>query len=411
MAELKPSARLRKNIEKYKAKGHWQKAASEYQKLIGFNTDDAELHKQTGDAFLKADSYTGAIRYYVEAVKLYTQAEDYDKAIGILKKILKLRPAAADVKLQVADLYVKLDKPALAIEMLEKTYEFFLDRKEKEEAVSVYRKLAALQTDNLIIQRKLAEMLEEEGQTVQAIIEYRKILKKVREMNLLTEVGNILRKIVVLEDYNCDETYELADFYYKSAAFESALDIINRVLKRNPSDTRASKSLGDVLTEQKKYDEAVRAYERYLSGKTEDRPVMEKTIKLYLQLDRPTDALKRASYLITEYLKRDMRDAAENVLSLFHNVGIKDSLTQEYFVKLLGLLGLKNQFTAELTTLIQLMTKEHLYDRLRSLKSFMDGPDPMVRITQYLTNPALTYIDEEDEEDMIDELREDLADE
>jgi len=71
MSEEAPINRVRNRIEKYKELEQWDKAALEYQNLIGFLPFDPEIQKQAGDAYLKANQGLTAIKFYLNAAQMY----------------------------------------------------------------------------------------------------------------------------------------------------------------------------------------------------------------------------------------------------------------------------------------------------------------------------------------------------
>ncbi|MFC1853770.1 tetratricopeptide repeat protein [candidate division CSSED10-310 bacterium] len=403
MEEQKPIDRLRKRIEKYKEAGQWDQAASEYENLLTFYPNDAELHKQTGDAYLKDHQDMTALKFYLIAAQNFEDDQELDKAIALLKKILKIKPALHDVKVRIADLYARQEKVSDAMDHYEDTITSFTELGSKHEMLAVYKKIVEMKPDNLIMHRKLADQYVEHNLLAQAIVEYRSLLKKVKKIGLHTEIVNILSKIIELEPSSFDESLELIQIYYKTAQFERALEEIQNLLTKNPDYTKAYRSIGDVLMEIGRPEEALTAYFKYLNGHPRDLDVLRTTIMLQVEFGQLKPALEDAKILIDQYLAQEDITAAREILILFKDEPCPDISYQELYVKLLCTLELEESFSLEIQKLIELFLQNDELERIDKIQTLLSEQKPMATLKQFLKSGPVK-LRKHEEHDLIDEL-------
>jgi len=148
--------------------------------------------------------------------------KEIDKAIAVLKKVLKIKPSLIELKVRLGDLYLKQDKVSLSQELYEECLKTFQEMGVKQDALSVFKKIVELQPRNLILHRKLADMYEKENMPVQAATEFKSLLKKAKEIGLNTEILILLQKIVTLDPKSYEEALELVQIYYKTEQFDQA---------------------------------------------------------------------------------------------------------------------------------------------------------------------------------------------
>ena len=94
--------------QKFLAKGQYDKAIVEYQKLVKEDPSDVRTWLKIGDLFTRKGSRAEACETYLRVAKQYAEQGFFLKAVAVYKQILKLDPSRLDVSLALADMYEQL---------------------------------------------------------------------------------------------------------------------------------------------------------------------------------------------------------------------------------------------------------------------------------------------------------------
>jgi len=216
MPTEKPLDRIRKNIEHYKAASDWHKAAREYEVLLDFIPDEAGLHKQYAEVLLLTNNTIAAINEFLTAARLEEEAQHYEKAIALIKKVLKLKPTLRDLNVKLGDLYACYGKIKEAIVYYELASHYFKEMNDSDQVIGIYRKICDVKPENIKAHLDLVDLYEKEGHIAQTVTELQQLLKIVRETGLGHEVEGILVKIVRLDPANLDVACDLVEHYMQT---------------------------------------------------------------------------------------------------------------------------------------------------------------------------------------------------
>jgi pilus assembly protein FimV len=90
--------------QKHLAKGAFDKAIVEFQKLVKADPKDVRTWLKIGDLQDKVGQKKEAIDTYARVAEQYAQQGFFLKAVAVFKQILKLDPTRLDVQLKLAEL-------------------------------------------------------------------------------------------------------------------------------------------------------------------------------------------------------------------------------------------------------------------------------------------------------------------
>ena len=94
--------------QKHLAKGAFDKAIAEFQKLVKADPKDVRTWLKIGDLQDKVGQKKEAIETYARVADQYAQQGFFLKAVAVFKQILKLDPTRLDVQLRLAENYEQL---------------------------------------------------------------------------------------------------------------------------------------------------------------------------------------------------------------------------------------------------------------------------------------------------------------
>ena len=157
-----------KTASKYVQQGKYQAAIEEYRKIIQADPQDISTLNILGDSYVKIGNTADAIQTFVRIADHYRHTNSHLKAIAMLKKACKLDPANTEIGLKLAALYAQQNFVAEARHQYMLIAEHYLRTGQKEQALSLYRKLAEFDPENTNVQLKLAETYLRDQQLDQA---------------------------------------------------------------------------------------------------------------------------------------------------------------------------------------------------------------------------------------------------
>lgn len=260
------------------------------------------------------------IRY--ELSRLYSETGKTAKAIEILEEIERENGISEPVSMLKEQIYIKENKPELAIRELNKLIEaaptdirfhgilaeLYTDLDRKEEAMQAYKRIFEIEPGNGIAQLSMAEFYRLENKADKQF-EYLRLA--FRNKDLPAD-----RKMRVIIDFLTNE-----DMY---KGHESEIDSLIIILSQEyPHDYRIQTAKADFLAKQEKYEEALELYNDILSQQKGNYFIWEQAIFIENILGNTDNVYDKCSEAMKYFKDRPF-------LYLFHgNSAMQKDLNQE----------------------------------------------------------------------------------
>ncbi|HBO85125.1 MAG: hypothetical protein A2073_05295 [Deltaproteobacteria bacterium GWC2_42_11] len=255
---------IMERAQKYLQKGHLDKAAMEYKKIIEMDPQDATIRLRLGDLYVKMNKKDEAVKEYGEVAKWHSQKGFYLKAIAVYKQILKLDDTIYDIHFKLADLYFK--QKLIADAMAEYSFLIgFLEKRNKaDDVLELLKKMRELDPDNTGTRLKLADIWYSKGYKKEAYEEYDIVIKRMvaagniekaeKVLNRLyesdSEEPKVLEGLVFIYRQKGDSARfmqackEAADIYGKAGLIAKRDEMYRNVLEVSPDDKEAADIIG-----------------------------------------------------------------------------------------------------------------------------------------------------------------------
>src|SRR4030066_26776 len=107
MAVSIDKGKLIDQAQKYIQKGQFDKAISEYQKVVEADSKDIRSRLKLGELYLKVGNNASAVNEYSAAAESYASDGFILQAIDVFKQLLKIDPSISDIYVKLAKLYKK----------------------------------------------------------------------------------------------------------------------------------------------------------------------------------------------------------------------------------------------------------------------------------------------------------------
>lgn len=163
---------LLQSAEKNVVRGKLDQALRDYVRVLDDNPKDISTLNKVGDLYVRMNRPADSIPFFARIADHYSHDGFFLKAIAIYKKINKINPARLDVYERLADLYHKQGLTQDARSQYQVLADHYQKSNRAEEAIATYKKMAAVDPNDLRIQARLADLFRASKQIDQAVMQY-----------------------------------------------------------------------------------------------------------------------------------------------------------------------------------------------------------------------------------------------
>jgi pilus assembly protein FimV len=281
---------------KYVQKGQLDKAIAEYQKVIREDPRDVRILLKVGELHQKRGDNALAANMLLQVAESYSADGFFLKAVAVYKQILKLDPSRIDVNVKLAELYQQLGLMSDAMGQFQLVANHY-DREGKlTELSDVLRRMVDLDPENVASRIKLAEMFAKQGATRDAIAEFRKAATFLKANNRPDDYVKVGERIVFLDPSDVALSRELANVHLARGDTKRALAKLQACFKTDPRDVETLSLLARAFQELGQASKTVAVYKELarVHGESERVDDERATWRKVLELD-PEDAEARAA--------------------------------------------------------------------------------------------------------------------
>ncbi|MGA8764313.1 MAG: tetratricopeptide repeat protein [Candidatus Sulfotelmatobacter sp.] len=321
--------------EKYVQQGKLQNAISEYEKILKSDAKDLTVANTVGDLYARLGENGKATDCFKSVGDAYASQGFTVKAIAIYKKISKLKPSLESV-LKLAELYTQQGLFNDARSQYLQVAEEFLKAGELENAVRIFQKILEMDPENVNMRVRLAEVYVRLNKKNEAWQIFSAAAESLRSKGSLTGAEEILQRMLTLDPGNSYALLMQGRSLLESGDAEAAIESLQKIsdLDSNPEGLRdllkaylatgrlsdagalANKLLtvhndlasianfADALMQAGQYETALQVYDRHA-----ERLLAENSEKVLQNLHSMIGHV------------RDNPDSLEKLLDLFHKAG------------------------------------------------------------------------------------------
>lgn len=248
--------------QKHLHKGALDKALKEYQKLLKADPKDVNVRLKVGDVHLKQGKTEEAIAAYLRVAETFMKDGFDAKAVALFKQISKIDPKRFDIYLPLSELYQRMGLNSDAMKALQTAADASYQAGEKDEALDLLRKMAALDPANTTNRVKVAELLHQGGRSAEALAEYEEVASELARQGDEEERVRILERILEFDPDRVAARVEVGRARLQARRWELAEAEGRTLVETHSEETDGYEILGEALEAAGKTEESAKAYRK-----------------------------------------------------------------------------------------------------------------------------------------------------
>jgi tetratricopeptide (TPR) repeat protein len=280
--------------QKHLAKGAYDRAIAEYQKLVEADPRDVRTLLKIGDLYTRKGSNREATDTYFKVAEHYAQQGFFLKAVAVYKQILKLQPTRLDITVRLAEMYENLQLVSDALQTYEQVAAAYARDGNVDRALATLGKMTELDPENVPIRIKYAEALSKASRTSQAADEFEQGARLLEEQGRIDDYLKVAERLLFHRPEDADLARKLAGMYLERDDAKRALAKLQICFKQDPRDVRTLELLAEAFLALGQTPKTVSVYREIARIHQEsDRPeARAQALKRILEID-PSDAEAR----------------------------------------------------------------------------------------------------------------------
>src|SRR5687767_5903670 len=184
------------------AKGAYDKAIKEYQKVLDADPKDARVLQKMGELYQKKNDNAQAAVYFTKVAESYSTDGFFLKAVALYKQVLKLNPNLTDVNLKLAELHQQLGLMSEAMAYFQIVANAYDKAGDTRSSLDTLKKMVDLDPENIASRIKLAELYARENMNREATSEFKRAADYLKRNNRADDYIRVAERISALEPDN-----------------------------------------------------------------------------------------------------------------------------------------------------------------------------------------------------------------
>ncbi len=230
------------------AKGAYDKAIKEYQRVLDADPRDVRVLQKMGELFQKKNDNVQAAAFFTRVAECYSGDGFFLKAVALYKQVLRLNPELVEVNVKLADLHQQLGLLTEAMAFFQTVVAHHEKRGDTRATFDTLKKMVDLDPENVASRLKLAELYAREGMGGEALLEFRRAADYFQKNGRADERLRVLERIAALEPDNVPLARDLARDYLGRGDAKRALAKLQLCFKVDPRDLETLKLLAEAFT-------------------------------------------------------------------------------------------------------------------------------------------------------------------
>jgi tetratricopeptide (TPR) repeat protein len=306
-------AKTLRAAEKYLELGKIPAAIKEYTQIVANEPDDFATVNTLGDLHARVGNQPAAISCFRRIAEHYRETDFGLKAIAVYKKIDRLQPGDTEIATSLADLYARQDLVVEARAHYLAVADAHNRSGARQEALEILCKIADLDPQNTDIRIKLAEGYLKEGMRPEAAACFTEAGQRLLTRNAFDVALEMFGKSLEILPADLASLKGILAAHSARGTADEAAEVIEGVLVNDPDNLDLLSMLASAYVTAEDAPPAERAVESLVAKESSAYLRYLDVARLYLRADKVEDAVRVAAR-ITEQMLAERE--AEQLLAL-----------------------------------------------------------------------------------------------
>ncbi|MBI4854009.1 MAG: tetratricopeptide repeat protein [Acidobacteria bacterium] len=341
-----------KQAENYLKNNQLSAAINEYKKIVE-TTQDLNIMNLLGDLYIRVGDDKKAIEYFSPVAENYSNNGFTVKAIAMYKKICKLDTNNIELTLKLADLYVNQKYLVEARQLYNQVLEVYKKTKSNQDIIKILKLINSIEPENIIKKLELANFYEKESLFNESQETYFEASRELLKQGKDQEAIKVLEEVFNKYPNSKMALINLVDGLVIAQEAEKAIGIVKKAARKDSGDLDLLIVLGKTYLRLNRLDEAEKTFVDLLIRDSNRYEYLIELAKVFLankEFDRVVDLLDLFTDTILEKKqKRKLTTILKEVL--------KQNPNHLKTVKSLVYIYRKTQETSSLISTLKLLVK------------------------------------------------------
>jgi tetratricopeptide (TPR) repeat protein len=229
------------------AKGAYDKAIKEYQKVLEADPKDIRVLQKMGELYQKKNDNAQAAHFFIKVAESYSSDGFFLKAVALYKQVLKLNPNLLEVNLKLAELHQQLGLMSEAMAYFQIVANHYDKAGDTKASLDTLKKMVDLDPENVASKIKLAELYARENMTREATQEFKRAAEYLKRNSRGDDWLRVAERLSTLEPDNLQLAKELAQSYLQRGDQKRALAKLQVCFKADGRDVETLSMLAQAF--------------------------------------------------------------------------------------------------------------------------------------------------------------------
>lgn len=246
--------------QKFTAKGQFEKAIGEYQKLLKVDPNDIRTWLKMGDLYTRMGARKEATETYLRVAEHYKKSGFHLKAVAVYKQVLKLDPTLIDVYELLGDAYLSLGLTSEALIQLEQLADMLQRMDLPDRMLRVLMRMAEIDPGNIATRLRIAEHLSKEGKAEDAVEQFQVACNQLRQQGRIDDFLKVAERLLYHDPSRVEIAREAASLYLEQGQYKRALGKLQVCFAKDPRDLSTLELLAEAFIGLDQPEKAISVY-------------------------------------------------------------------------------------------------------------------------------------------------------
>ncbi len=310
-------AKVIKAAEKFLSQGKISAAIKEYRQIMQHDPDDLTTLNMLGDLLARSGEKDEAANCFLRIAEHYRDREFRLKAIAMYKKVEKLKPRDPSIARQLGDLYAAHGLVADARAQYLVVADASTRAGQSRETLKVLHTIADLDPQNTDIRLKLADGYLKEGLEAEAVVAFREAAARLLEIGRYERSLDAYSKALALSPNDRETLKGVVSSHVGMGTADDAAELLETAVAGMPDDPELKSMLAQAYIEAEDAEGAERATASLMALDASHYRRYIEVARLYLRLNQEDQAARVLGVIIEPMLAgREENDLSELISEL-----------------------------------------------------------------------------------------------